>query len=81
MNNNIEWEHKKGVSTASRICEVSGEAYKVSLPTETFIRWQNREHIQHVAPELSADEREFLISGLTPAMFNDMFKDHEDYDN
>ena len=42
--------------------------------TESQIRaWEKGELIQDVMPELSADDREFIISGCTPEDFNKLF--------
>ena len=38
-------------------------------------RWLGGEHIQDVMPHLSDEEREFLISGMTPADWDIMFDD------
>jgi hypothetical protein len=35
--------------------------------------WVDGELIQNVMPHLSVDEREFIISGVTPAEWNSMF--------
>lgn len=36
-------------------------------------RWQAGELIQHVMPELTAEQREFLISGLPPTQQDRLF--------
>lgn len=42
--------------------------------TESQIRaWENGELIQDVMPDLSADDREFIISGCTPEDFDKLF--------
>ena len=35
--------------------------------------WQGGMLIQNAMPQLSADEREFLMTGMTPAEWNEMF--------
>ena len=37
--------------------------------------WQAGELIQNVMPHLSADDREFLMTGLTPQDWEEMFPD------
>lgn len=36
------------------------------VPSEGFARWQAGEPIQRAMPEVPAEEREFLISGISP---------------
>jgi hypothetical protein len=43
-------------------------------------RWTHDENIQNVFTELNADEREFLMTGLTPSEWDEMFaNDIESY--
>ncbi len=37
----------------------------------------NQEHVQNVVPHLSADEREFLISGITPEEWDDYIPEED----
>lgn len=39
---------------------------EVDITPEQLARWEAGELIQLVAPHLSADDREFIISGITP---------------
>ena len=47
---------------------ISGKLHQMELDVtqDQLDRWKNGELIQRVMPKLSADEREFLISGITP---------------
>lgn len=38
-------------------------------------RWHNGELLQNVAPNVSPDEREFMISGMTGEEYDEMFKE------
>jgi hypothetical protein len=53
----------------------------IKMPIEPFMKalmeWQNGFHIQDVFPELTKDEREFLISGTTPEEWDEIFKGEE----
>ena len=40
-------------------------------------RWLGGQLIQHAFPELSADQREFLMTGITPEKWDVMFKERE----
>ena len=61
------------MTTRTSKCSITHEVYKVSVPTEEYKLWRLGEKIQNVWPKMSADDREFLISGLTPAEFESLF--------
>lgn len=50
-------------------CKATGGMVKIPMTAAQFARWQgeSRESIQIIFPELPAEIRETLISGLTPA--------------
>lgn len=48
-------------------CVFTGESYSVVVPSEGFARWQAGEPIQRAMPEVPSEEREFLISGISPS--------------
>ena len=47
-------------------CPVCGRTHTVWCSREGFFRWQGGELVQDALPELSATEREQLLSGLCP---------------
>lgn len=53
---------------------LTGVEHTVEIPiTHTQLaRWQAGELIQHVMPELSAEEREFIITGVTPEEWQEL---------
>ena len=51
---------------------------EIDITQEQLDLWENGMLIQKVAPHLSANEREFIISGVTPDEWADMFKLEED---
>jgi len=60
---------------------VSGRLNSMLLPTtqgkiEYWI--ESGKLIQDVMPDLSDDQREFLMSGITPREWNDMFGEEDD---
>lgn len=65
------WEdkHSGGVNIVFRkVCSVTNETYIVSVPREKYADFVHSNiSIQTIFPELSADERELIISGITPA--------------
>ena len=66
---------KKDFVRYKKKCSVSGEIYVVDVPVENYKQWIEGELIQEACPQLSADEREFVISGKTPEEFKKLFKD------
>ena len=62
----------------SKTCSVTGEQYSVSASNEDVSSWRSGTLIQNAMPYLDADEREFLISGTTPAEWVAMFSGEED---
>jgi len=47
------------------------------ITEEQYNSWQNGSLIQNVMPHLSADDREWLISGFTPEDWQYLFGDEE----
>lgn len=55
-------------------CTLTNERVAVVISRKQFDRWKiGGDFIQDVCPELNNSEREFLMSGLTSAEFDDMF--------
>ena len=65
---------------------LSGKAHTRTIPIseEKFKKWLQiketplRPHIQDFFPELNADDREFLKTGITPEEWNETFPEEED---
>ena len=60
------------------ICSVTKEEYAVEVDTAAWLRWQSGELIQVAMPNLNDDQREFLMSGITPAEWETIFEEPED---
>lgn len=62
-----------------RINPISGEPVSKSLPMtmEQLWAWQNGAYVQDAFPHLSADDREFIISGLLPGQWEELFGGEE----
>lgn len=58
-------------------CTVCGEYEVWSLDRDSVIRWREGEHIQHAFPDMSAGDREVLISGTHPACWDKLFPEEE----
>ena len=64
----------------TKLSPVTGKANIMDLPITygQFLDWQEGALIQHVMPDLSLDEREFLITGMTPEDWNSLFPLYEE---
>lgn len=63
------------VKTTCPICHC--DTY-LQVDAEEYARWQAGELIQVAMPDLDADEREMLISGICPSCWDDMFDDEDE---
>lgn len=49
------------------------------ITANDFLRWQRKEGaIQDLFPDLSPDQREFMLSGMTPEIWAETFPPEED---
>ena len=48
------------------VCPFCGTPHSVAVPSKGYRAWQEGELIQRALPQLSATEREQLISGMCP---------------
>lgn len=54
-------------------CPFCGKVHTVTASVQGLRDWENGECIQNALPELSATERESLISGICPDCQRDIF--------
>jgi len=59
-------------------CRVCAEPREITVPAAGFMAWQRGEFIQDAMPEVSAEDREQLISQTCPTCWDEMFP--EDFD-
>jgi len=52
--------------------------WDINVSEEQLKRWRQGTSIQNAMPNLTADEREFIKTGITPQEWADTFKDEED---
>ena len=64
----------------SRRSPVSGlvNVREIPVTPEQIARWNSGELIQRAMPDLSAGDREFLMSGITPEEWSLLFQQVED---
>lgn len=54
------------------------EDLDINITIAQWKAWRQGTHIQRAMPNLSADEREFLISGVPPQEWEELFGDLEE---
>jgi hypothetical protein len=59
---------------------ISGVERTVDLPVtpEQMAAWEGGAHIQHAMPNLSADQREFILTGITAEEWDATFAEGEE---
>lgn len=64
----------------TRTSTFSGITRSIDLPVtqDQLDDWQQGKLIQLAMPQLTADQREFIISGATPEEWNEAFEDTEE---
>ena len=51
----------------------------INITKEQYNRFiEGKENIQTIMPKISADEREFLITGMLPGEFDQLFSDDDE---
>lgn len=68
-----------GTVTFFKTCSVTGEEYSVTLSNQAFrlLMSPSRPPIQEALPNFTAEQREFLMTGITPAEWNKTFPPEE----
>jgi hypothetical protein len=66
------------IAVKTKTCSVCGEYEVWSLDRELVDRWQGGENIQRVFPDMSASEREILITGIHPDCWDKLFPGEAD---
>lgn len=54
-------------------CSVTGDVFTTTVNLQKWMFWKMGGPIQQAFPELKPHEREMLITGTTPAEWNQMF--------
>lgn len=64
--------------TITKPCVKTGEEHSVTVPEDGFLRWKAGELIQNAMPNVSVEDREFLVSGFSPKGWDMVFGGEED---
>ena len=59
-------------------CVITKKEHKVIVPAKGFRLWLDGAIIQNALPNVSAGDREFLMSGISPAGWNSLFPGEEE---
>jgi hypothetical protein len=80
MNRNMKVEVQGDEVICSGPCYVTKKPFTVTVKKRDFDAWVGGEFAQRAFPYLSADQREFLISGTSPEGWKQLFGDPNDED-
>lgn len=64
----------------TKTCCVCNKYELWNLDRDAVAKWQEGEHIQHAFPDMSAEDREVLISGTHPDCWKELFPEEEEDD-
>ena len=64
--------------TVTTRCPFCGKAHDVEVNEIDYLNWQDGELIQNAMPYLSAQEREYLITGICADCWESMFSGEDD---
>lgn len=59
-------------------CSVTGEIYEVAVPHTDYVDWEHGKLAPKAFPQLTTDQREFIMTGSTPAEWAKMFSGGEE---
>lgn len=62
-----------------KICSVTNELYSLKIDMGEYMDYKNgHRYVQDVFDYMTPEEREFIISGLTPSEFDKLFPPEEE---
>ena len=64
--------------TRTSIFSGNTNTMELNVTQEQLTAWESGVHIQVAMPQLNADEREFIKTGVTPTEWNELFGEEED---
>jgi len=78
---NESFENGKHTYTFTGPCFHTGKPYSVSVPAAGLFKYRNGAYIQDAFPEVSKEDREFLMSGYSPEGWKQLFGSLEDFED
>jgi len=66
-----------------RKSKFSGKEHEIEIPVtvDQMAAYESGVNIQNAMPNISADHREFILTGTTPEEWNEMMKDLDEEDD
>ena len=64
--------------TRTSIFSGNTNTMELNVTQEQLTAWESGVHIQVAMPQLNAEEREFVKTGMTPTEWNELFGEDED---
>lgn len=74
------YDRSAGHIEIARTCKVTRKVYSITILEAKYFQWCKGGLVQDVFPDMSADDREFLMSGFTPAEWSHLMGKEEDED-
>lgn len=74
----FQFREVDGGVLVNRTCILDGQDYEhlvKNAKEADILKWRSGAYIQDAMPHVSAEDREFLISGITPTYWNEVFGD------
>ena len=71
-------ENQDGTVTVSGSCQITGSRYSATVPKTGYDAWRTGTRIQHALPDVSKEDREWLVSGISPEGWRLAIGDDED---
>ena len=69
----VKLDNGDGTTTVTGKCSFTKEEYSCVVPTEGLARFLAGEYVEKALPNVSADDRAFLLSGTSPAGWKKTF--------
>jgi hypothetical protein len=76
--NQTRTDRPDGYTEVTGYCTMNGSFFSVTVPTSGLDAWLKGELIQHAMPLVAREDREFLISGVSPSGWQQMVADFDD---
>ena len=67
--------------TRTSIFSGNTNTMELNVTQEQLTAWESGVHIQVAMPQLNADEREFVKTGMTPTEWEELFGEEEEEDD
>lgn len=62
-------------------CVITNKNYTVKVPAQELYNYRQRQYIQTALKSVSAEDREFLMTGYSPEGWKQVFYDEEEEDD